>query len=69
MTGAAESYRHALETRRPAGNGGGTCTLLVRRVNGHIELLYHAAVSTGAELSDDQAVELAEHLTRAARRY
>lgn len=68
MSEPRETYRAGIEARRTTEAGGGVCTLLVRRVDGRVELLYHAALSTGAELSDDQAVELAEHLTEAARR-
>jgi hypothetical protein len=68
MTNDTESYRAAICARRPADIGGGACNLVVRRVNGRVQLLHHAVLSTGAELSDDQAVELAGYLTTAARR-
>ncbi|MQA16390.1 MAG: hypothetical protein GEV09_20260 [Pseudonocardiaceae bacterium] len=65
--GERETYRAAIETRRPADCGGGTCTLLVRRVDGRVQLLHHGVLSTGAELSDDQARELVGYLTAATQ--
>jgi hypothetical protein len=61
-----ETYRAAIYARRPTALGGGACNLLVRRVDGRVQLLHHAALSTGAELTDAQAVELADCLTPAA---
>lgn len=69
MSEPVETYRAALEARRPVDTGGGgACTLLVRRVGGRVQLLHHAVLPTGAELTDDQARELAGYLTEAARR-
>lgn len=53
--GEFETYRAVLCVRRPVDIGGGTCTLIVRRVNGRIELLHHGVLSAGAVLTDDQA--------------
>lgn len=61
-----ESHRHAIEAQRPSEYGGGRCTLLVRRLNGRIELLFHATPETGAIMTPAQAVEIAEALTAAA---
>lgn len=66
--GGIETYRAAMEARRPADTGGGACTLVVRRIGGRVELLHHGVLSTGAELSDEQARELADHLTNAIQR-
>ncbi len=68
MTGKqpGETYRAVMHARRPG--DGEPCTLIVRRVNGRVELLYHGALSTGATLSDDEADELAGHLVGATRR-
>lgn len=67
MTGQhpGETYRADLEARRPPECGGGLCTLIVRRVDGRVQLLHHGVLSTGAELSDDQAREVAGYLTAA----
>lgn len=66
--GQTETYRAAMEARCPADYGGGVCTLLVRRVGGQMQLLHHAALSTGAVLTPEEAIELADSLTAAARR-
>ncbi|MPZ64281.1 MAG: hypothetical protein GEU83_01715 [Pseudonocardiaceae bacterium] len=58
-----ETYRATIETRRPAETGGGMCTLIVRRVAGRVQLLHHGVLSTGAELTDDEAHELAGYVT------
>ncbi|MQA13004.1 MAG: hypothetical protein GEV09_02230 [Pseudonocardiaceae bacterium] len=63
-----ESYRAVIEARRPVDTGGGACTLTVRCINGRVELLHHGVLSTGATLTDEQANELAAHLTSATRR-
>lgn len=55
-----------MHARRP--DDGEPCTLIVRRVSGRVELLYHGVLSTGATLSDDEADELVGHLVRATRR-
>ncbi len=64
-TTETETYRAALEARRPFETGGGACTLIVRRVDGRVQLLHHGVLSTGAELSDYEADELIRHLTAA----
>jgi hypothetical protein len=61
-----ETYRHAVDGRRVQEYGGGACTILVRRVGDRIEVLFHAALDTGAALSREQAAELAEALRQAA---
>lgn len=63
-----ESYRHAIEARRPSPYGGGICTLLVRRIGDRVELLFHASPETGAIMTEQQAIELAQALTAAATR-
>lgn len=68
MSEPGETYRAVIAARRPPETGGGACTLLVRRVGGRIQVLYHAVLPTGAELTDDQAIELAGYLTEATRR-
>ncbi len=65
--GETETYRAVLCTRRPVDIGGEACTLIVRRVNGRIELLHHGVLSTGAVLTDDEADELAGRITAARR--
>jgi hypothetical protein len=61
-----DKYRHVVEAKRPYEFGGGLCNVLIRRVNDHIELLFHADPRTGALLSREQAVEAAQALTQAA---
>ncbi len=61
-----ESHRHAIDAQRPSEYGGGRCTLLVRRLNDQIELLFHATPETGAIMTPAQAVEMAKALTAAA---
>ncbi len=56
-----------LHARRPAETGGGACTLILRRVNGRIELLFHGVLSTGAVPTDDDADALTRHVTAARR--
>ena len=63
---ANESHRHAIDAQRPSEYGGGRCTLLVRRLNDQIELLFHATPETGAIMTPAQAVEMAKALTAAA---
>jgi hypothetical protein len=62
--------RHAPPgSQRPAGPRSGwlgMCTVLVRRIDGRGELLFHACPETGAVLSPAQAVEIAAALTAAA---
>jgi hypothetical protein len=67
MPDPAECYRAALEARRPVDCGGGACALVVRRIGGRVQLLHHGVLPTGAELTDEQARELAGYLTEAAR--
>ena len=63
----SEAYRFALDARRVyTTGGGGRCTVLVRRVGDHVELLFHADPKTGAVLPPRQALELAEALRQAA---
>ena len=61
-----ETYSQAIDARRPSEYGGGACTVLVRRVNGTVELLFHADPRTGAVMTAAQAVEVGEALTVAA---
>ena len=61
-----ESHRHAIDAQRPLEYGGGRCTLLVRRLNDQIELLFHATPETGAIMTPAQALEMAKALTTAA---
>jgi hypothetical protein len=62
------NFRHAIDARRASWYGGGACTLLVlRRAGGTIELLFHACLETGAVLTAEQAVELAQALTDATQ--
>lgn len=68
MSDPTETYRAALEARRPPDTGGGACALVVRRIGGRVQLLHHGVLPTGAELTDDQARELTGYLTEAARR-
>ena len=64
-----ESYRHAIDARRPSKYGGGTCTVLVRRIDGRVELLFHACPETGAVMTPAQALEIAAALTEAAKNH
>ncbi len=59
-----ESYRRVVDAKRPSEFGGGLCNLLIRRVNNHVELLFHADPRTGAILTQELAVELAQPLQR-----
>jgi hypothetical protein len=63
----SETYRRAIDARRVTQYGGGACTILVRRVDNQVELLFHAALNTGASLSDSQALEVADALRTAAQ--
>ncbi len=63
---STETHRFALDARRPSEFGGGMCTLLVRRVNDRVELLFHASPETGAVMTTAQAVMIAQALTTAA---
>jgi hypothetical protein len=61
-----KSCRHAIDARRVFAYGGGACTLLVlRNTDSCVELLFHASPETGAVLTVEQAVELAQALTEA----
>jgi hypothetical protein len=62
-----ETYRHAIEARRPREYDGGACTVLVRRVDSTVELLFHADPRTGAVMTSAQAIEVARALTEAAK--
>jgi hypothetical protein len=62
-----ETYRHAIDTRRPSEYGGEACTVLVRRVDATVELLFHADPRTGAVMTPAQAIEVAQALTEAAK--
>lgn len=61
-----EQYRHVVDAQRPHEFGGGRCNVLIRRVNDHVELLFHADPRTGALLTAEQALEIAQALTKAA---
>jgi hypothetical protein len=63
----SDSHRFALSTRRPPHYGGGTCTILVRHVSGHVELLFHADPRTGSIMTPTQASDIAHALTQAAK--
>ncbi len=68
MTDDKKSYRHAIDARRLFAYGGGACTLLVlRSAEGQVELLFHATPETGAVLTVEQAVELAQALSEATQ--
>jgi len=62
-----ERYRHVVGARRSHQFGGGLCNVLIRRINDHVELLFHADLRTGAVLTTEQAVEAAHALIEAAR--
>jgi hypothetical protein len=63
-----KSYRHTIDARRTFDYGGGACTLLVlRRAGNSVELLFHASPETGALLTAEQAMELAQALTEATQ--
>lgn len=62
-----EPYRHAIDARRVREYGAGACTILVRRVGDRVELLFHAALNTGAALTREEASELSAALREAAR--
>lgn len=63
--GSEETYRHAFEARRVVQHGGGACTILVRRVGGDVQLLFHAVLETGAVLTEQQVTELIQALSAA----
>lgn len=63
---SAETHRFALDVRRPSDFGGGMCTVLVRRISGRVELLFHASPETGAVMTPVQAIQIAQALTTAA---
>lgn len=63
---SAETHRFALDARRPSEFGGGMCTVLVRRVNNRVELLFHASPQTGAVMTPAEAILIAQALTTAA---
>ncbi|TCP48619.1 hypothetical protein EV191_110179 [Tamaricihabitans halophyticus] len=60
-----ETYRHALVARLPFQAGGGACTVLVRRVDGNVQLLFHAVLDTTAVLTRNQVAELIDALSAA----
>ncbi|HVE95759.1 MAG TPA: hypothetical protein VNA67_02045 [Pseudonocardiaceae bacterium] len=62
----AETHRFALDARRPSEFGGGMCTVLVRRVNNRVELLFHASPQTGAVMTPAEAILIAQALATAA---
>ena len=62
----AETHRFALDARRPSEFGGGTCTVLVRRVDNRVELLFHASPQTGAVMTPAEAMLIAQALATAA---
>lgn len=62
-----ETFRHAIDARRVAEFGGGACTILVRRVGDRVELLFHAALNTGAALTREETSELSAALREAVR--
>jgi hypothetical protein len=62
-----EIYRHAIDARRPSEYGGGACTLLVRAVDGTVQVLFHADLRTAAVLTVAQVGELTDALTAARR--
>lgn len=66
VVNGVENYRHATAARRPFAYGGGACTLLVRRIDDQVELLFHATPETGAIMTEEQAIEIADALTTAA---
>lgn len=61
-----ETYRYAINARRVTEHGGGSCTILVRRVGDRVELLFHAALNTGAALTSEEAAELSNALRDAS---
>jgi hypothetical protein len=63
LVNANRKHRHVIDARRPIQYGGGACNLLLRTVDGNVELLFHATPQTGAVLTRAQAVELAQALT------
>ena len=63
---SAETHRFALDARRPSEFGGGMCTVLVRRVDNRVELLFHASPQTGAVMTPAEAILIAQALTTAA---
>ncbi len=67
MTGQrpGETYRASIAARRPSQFGGGPCSLLVRRIGGRVELIFHGATETAAELPDELAAELVNCVTAA----
>lgn len=63
-TGEREVYRAGIEARRAF--GGGACTLLVLGTSrGRVLLLHHAAVEAAADMTAEQAAELADCLITA----
>ncbi|TCP57278.1 hypothetical protein EV191_1011232 [Tamaricihabitans halophyticus] len=64
--GNEETFRHALVAQLPFQSGGGACTVLVRRVGGDVQLLFHAVLDTTAVLTKKQVEELVDALTKAA---
>lgn len=63
-----ESFRHAVTAQRVSRYGGGACTVLVRSIDGRVELAFHADLKTAAVLTPEQAREIAGALTTAANR-
>ncbi|TCP57491.1 hypothetical protein EV191_1011448 [Tamaricihabitans halophyticus] len=61
-----ETFRHALVAQLPFQAGGGACTVLVRRVGGDVQLLFHAVLDTTAVLTRQQVEELIAALSSAA---
>lgn len=63
---SAEAHRFAVDARRHSEFGGGMCTVLVRRIDDRVELLFHASPETGAVMTPAQAILMAQALTTAA---
>lgn len=58
-------HRHASEATP---TGGGACALVViRGDNGEVQLLFHASPETGAVLTPELALEVADALVKAAQ--
>lgn len=56
-------YHHCTEVRAL---NGGSCSLLVRRIGGVVQLLHHAVWEGTAELTDEQARAVGQALIDAA---
>jgi hypothetical protein len=68
-TRPGETYRHVVDARRPFKYGGGACTVLVRRVDVTVEVLFQADLRTGRSRPLSKPPSWQTRYARPARRH